>query len=210
MTLESSKTLGGVGALLMVIGPFLGAYSGVFGLTGLIGLILVLIALKGLSNHYNEAGIFNNALYGFIMAIIGGVVFVAAIVVTAVGLLIDLGIDVHTWGDPAAFQNIDWQNLVTLDILWPHIATIIGSLVVLFAFVVVASIFLRRSLTTLSAKTGVNMFSTVGLLTLIGAVLTIIGVGFILLWVALILLAVAFFSIKTQSAQPPASTPASQ
>ncbi len=206
MTLETSKTLGGVGALLMVIGPFLGAYSGVL---GLIGLILVLIALKGLSDHYNEAGIFNNALYGFIMAIIGGVVCVAVIVVAAVGLLIDLGIEVATWGDPTAFQNINWENLVTLDILWPHIATIVGSLVVLFAFVVVASIFLRRSLTTLSAKTGVNMFGTVGLLTLIGAVLTIIGVGFILLWVALILLVVAFFRIKTQSAEPPASTPTS-
>jgi len=206
MTLETSKTLGGVGALLMVIGPFLGAYSGVL---GLIGLILVLIALKGLSDHYNEAGIFNNALYGFIMAIIGGVVCVAVIVVAAVGLLIDLGIEVATWGDPTAFQNINWENLVTLDILWPHIATIVGSLVVLFAFVVVASIFLRRSLTTLSAKTGVNMFGTVGLLTLIGAVLTIIAVGFIILWVALILLVVAFFRIKTQSAQPPASTPAS-
>jgi len=73
MTPETSKTLGGVGALLMVIGPFLGASSGVL---GLIGLILVMIALKGLSDHYNDAGIFNNALYGFIMAIIGGVVFV--------------------------------------------------------------------------------------------------------------------------------------
>jgi uncharacterized membrane protein len=197
MTLESSKTLGGVGALLMVIGPFIGVYTSVI---GLIGLILVLIALKGLSDHYNETGIFNNALYGFIMAIIGGVVFVAAIVVAAVGLLTDLGIEVANWGDATAFQSIDWQNLVTLDILWPYIAAIVGSLIVLFVFVVVAAVFLRRSFTMLSAKTGVNMFSTAGLLTLIGAVLTIIGVGFILLWVALILLAVAFFSIKRQSA----------
>ena len=207
MTLETSKTLGGVGALLMVIGPFLNAFSGVFGLIGLIGLILVLIALKGLSDHYNEAGIFNNALYGFIMAIIGGVVFVAVIVVAAVGLLTDLGIEVANWGDPAAFQSIDWQNLVTMDILLPYIAAIVGSLVVLFVFVVVGSVFLRRSFTSLSAKTGVNLFSTVGLLTLIGAVLTIIVVGFILLWVAQILLVVAFFSIKTQSTQPPATTP---
>ncbi|MEE9601039.1 MAG: DUF996 domain-containing protein [Thermoplasmata archaeon] len=87
-----------------------------------------------------------------------------------------------------------------MDILWPYIAAIVGSLVVLFVFIVVAAVFLRRSFTILSAKTGVNMFSTAGLLTLIGAVLTIIGVGFILLWFAQILLAVAFFSIKTQSA----------
>lgn len=204
MTPETSKTLGGVGALLMVIGPFLGASTGVL---GLIGLILVMIALKGLSDHYNDAGIFNNALYGFIMAIIGGVVFVAGIVVAAVGLLTDLGIEVADWGDPAAFSNINWEELVTWDILEPHIAAIVGSLVALFVFVVVASVFLRRSFTSLSAKTGVNLFSTVGLLTLIGAVLTIIVVGFLLLWVAEILLIVAFFRIKAQSTQPPATTP---
>ena len=194
MTLESNKTLGGVGTLLMVIGPFMGVYTAVL---GLVGLILVLIALKGLSDFYNEGGIFNNALYGVIMVIMGVVVTVAVIVVAAFGLLSDLGIDVATWGDWAVFQRIDWQALVTWDILWPYIAVIIGSLLVLFVFVVVGAVFLRRSLNILSAKTGVNMFSTTGLLTLIGAILTIIGVGFILLWVALILLTVAFFSIKT-------------
>jgi len=204
MTLESSKTLGGIGALLMVIGPFLGVYTGVL---GLIGLILVMIALKGLSDHYNEGGIFNNALYGAILAIIGGVVFVAVIVVAAVGLLSALGIHWSTLSDPAALSSINWQEIVNFDILWPHIAAILGSFVVLFIFVVVASIFLRRSLTLLSAKTGVELFGTTGLIILIGAVLTIIGVGLILIWVALILLTVAFFSIKTQPAQPPESTP---
>jgi uncharacterized membrane protein len=205
MTLESSKTLGGVGALLMVIGPFIGAYSGVL---GLIGLILVLIALKGLSDHYNEAGIFNNALYGFILGIIGVAVAVAVIVVAAVDFLTAVGLDISAaWSDPAVWSSINWEQVVTWDILWPHIAAILGGLVVLFVFVVVAAVFLRRSFTSLSAKTGVNRFSTVGLLTLIGAVLTIIVVGFIILWVALILLTVAFFSIKTQSAQPPATTP---
>ena len=204
MTLESNKTLGGVGALLMVIGPFLGVYTGVL---GLVGLILVLIALKGLSDHYNEGGIFNNALYGFILAIIGGVVFVGVIVVAAVDFLSALGIHWSTLSDPTALSSINWEELVTFDILWPHIAAIVGSFIVLFVFVVVAAIFLRRSLTILSAKTGVNMFGTTGLLTLIGAVLTIIGVGLILLWVALILLTVSFFSIKTQPAQPPAPTP---
>jgi len=205
MTLESSKTLGGVGALLMVIGPFAGTYTGVL---GLIGLILVMIALKGLSDHYNDAGIFNNALYGFIIAIIGGVISVAVIVVAAVDFLSAVGIDISTaWSDPTVFSSINWEELVTWDILWPHIAAIIGGLVVLFVFIVVAAIFLRRSWTTLSEKTGVGLFGTTGLLTLIGAILTIIGIGLLLLWVALILLTVAFFRIKTQSTQPPATTP---
>lgn len=205
MTLDSNKTLGGVGALLMVIGPFLGSYTGVL---GLIGLILVLIALKGLSDHYTEGGIFNNALYGVIIAIIGGVISVAVIVITAVDFLSAVGIDISTaWSDPTVFSSINWEELVTWDILWPHIAAIIGSLVALFVFVVVAAIFLRRPLTTLSEKTGVGLFGTTGLLMLIGAILTIIVVGLLLLWVALILLAVAFFSIKTQPTQPPPTTP---
>jgi len=208
MTLESSKTLGGIGALLMVIGPFIGVYSGVL---GLVGLIFVMIALKGLSDHYSEGGIFNNALYGVIMAIIGGAIGVTVIVVAAVDFLIAVGLDISAaWSDPAVWSSINWEQVVTWDILWPHIAAILGGLVVLFVFVVVAAVFLRRSYTSLSAKTGVNMFGTVGLLILIGAVLTIIVVGFIILWVAQILLTVAFFSIKTQSAQPPATTPASQ
>jgi uncharacterized membrane protein len=172
----------------MVIGPVSN------GVLGLVGLILVLIALKGLSDNYNEKGIFDNALYGIIAAIIGVVVFVAGIVVAAVGLLSDLGI---AWSDWGAIQEMDWRAVVTWDIIEPHIAVIIGSLVALFVFVVVSAIFLRRSLTILSAKTKVNLFGTAGLLILIGAILSIIVVGFILIWVALVMLTVAFFSIKT-------------
>ena len=61
MTLESNKTLGGVGALLMVISPLSGFVAGVFSsVLGLVGIILVLIAMKGLADHYSEGGIFNN------------------------------------------------------------------------------------------------------------------------------------------------------
>ena len=81
MTLESSKTLGGVGAILVVIG-FLGFFAyGYTALLSLIGIIITLIALKGIADHYNEAGIFNNALYGFITLIIGVVAFIATVIV---------------------------------------------------------------------------------------------------------------------------------
>ncbi|MHA2330155.1 MAG: DUF996 domain-containing protein, partial [Candidatus Hodarchaeales archaeon] len=107
MTIEMSKNLGGVGALLMVISPFLGSITA---LLGLIGLILVLIAIKRLSDHYNDGSIFNNALYGVIANIIGGIVFAAAIVVTAVGFLSDLGLELSTvWSDPAVLSAINWQ-----------------------------------------------------------------------------------------------------
>ena len=205
MTLESNKTLGGVGALLMVISPFSGFVAGVFSsVLGLVGLILVLIAMKGLANHYNEGGIFNNALYGVILTIVGGIVFGATIVVGAVGLLADLNLDWNTLStDPAAISNMNWEELINFETLWSHIAIILGGLVILFIFVVIAAIFYRKSLTTLSEKTGVGLFGTTGLLLLIGAVLTIIGIGFLLIWVALILLTVAFFSIRVEPTRPP-------
>lgn len=209
MTLESSKTLGGVGALLMLISPFAGFVAGAFSsVLGLVGIILVLIAMKGLADHYNEGGIFNNTLYGVILTIVGGVVFVASIVVGAVGLLSELNLDWTTLStDTAAFSNFDWQGLVDFNIIWDYIVIIFAGLVVLFIFTVIAAIFYRKSLNSLAEKTGVGLFGTTGLILLIGAVLTIIGIGFLLLWVALILLTVAFFSIKPEAAQSPPPAP---
>jgi uncharacterized membrane protein len=207
MTLQSNKTLGGVGALLMVISPFL--VSGFTLLVGLVGLILVLIAVKGLSDHYKEASIFNNTLYGVILSIVGVVVFVAALFVTAISFFTNvLGIELSTaFSDPTAFSNIDWTEAMILDNLMSHVAALVGSLVILFIFVVVAAIFYRKSLTTLAEKTGVGRFGTAGLLLLIGAVLTIIAIGFLLIWIALILLTAAFFQIRAEPTQPPPMTP---
>jgi uncharacterized membrane protein len=50
MTFESSKTLGGIGALLMFIGVF--PYISYFGIIELIGAILVLVALHGFARIY--------------------------------------------------------------------------------------------------------------------------------------------------------------
>ena len=201
MNLETCKNLGGIGSLLMVLTPFFGVYTGFL---GLIGLILVMIALKGLSDLYNERGIFNNALYGVILAIVGGVAFVAMMVMVAINFLSTIGIDLSTvWNDPTILSSINWEELMTWKTVSPYITAIIGSFILLFIFVIVASIFLRKSLTTISERTNVNLFDTAGLLILIGAVLTIIGIGFILLWISLILLTIAFFSIKPQTALPP-------
>lgn len=178
MTLETSKVLGGVGALLMALIPFLGAYTVMLGLAGL---ILVMEALKGLSDHYGEKGIFDNARYGVILVIMGGVIFVAMVLLAALDLT-DL-------------LSIKWK--LTLDLFKSYPATTIGSLMVLSAFVIGAAIFFRRSLTLLSKKTGVGLFDTTGLVILIGAILTIVGIGLMLLWVVPILLSASFFSIKT-------------
>lgn len=201
MTLESSKTLGGVGAILVVIG-FLGFFAyGYTALLSLIGIIITLIALKGMADHYNETGIFNNALYGFITLIIGVVAFIATVIIMILMAISNIDID---WTNPTAIQ----QYFMDMNNLWSIIGTLIMALVVLFIFVIISAIFFRKSLTSLSTKSGEKIFETAGLLWLIGAVLTIILIGFIIIGIAWILIAVGFFSIKpTAPPQPPPPPP---
>ena len=201
MTLESSKTLGGVGAILVVIG-FLGFFAyGYTALLSLIGIIITLIALKGMADHYNEAGIFNNALYGFITLIIGVVAFIATVIVMILMAISNIDVD---WTNPTAIQ----QYFMDMNNLWGIIGTLITALVVLFIFAIISAIFFRKSLTSLSIKSGEKIFETAGLLWLIGAVLTIILIGFIVIGIAWILIAVGFFSIKpTAPPQPPPPPP---
>lgn len=196
MNLDTSKYLGGVGAILMFIGvlplvPYLGIIS-------LVGLILVLIAFKGLADYYSEAGIFNNALYAVITAIIGGIVTLAVAFIALVDFLTELGlslVNVAEWS--TAVTGIDWTN-VGFNVIGNFIAYVLLAFVVLFVFVIITAILLRKSLGLLSAKSGVGLFGTTGLLILIGAVLTIIAIGLVLIWIAMLILAVAFFSIKPQ------------
>jgi uncharacterized membrane protein len=74
MSLESNKSLGGVGAILLAI-PFL----------SLVGIILVLLAMKGMAEHYKEDGIFKNALYGFVFGVIGVVAMMAVVLLLIFG-----------------------------------------------------------------------------------------------------------------------------
>jgi uncharacterized membrane protein len=211
MTLESSKNLSGVGAILIVIG-FFGTLVPYAGILELIGLILLLIGLKGLADYYHEGGIFNNALYALIIGIVGVVVAVATIVVTAVAALLSLGIDLANVSDWSTFGTdlaSRFTDLSNMSALWTLIGAVIAGLVILFVVAIVAVIFFRRSLTSLSAKTGVGLFATAGILMLIGAVLTIIVIGILIIWIAWILVAVAFFQIRAQPTQAPPAPPPS-
>jgi uncharacterized membrane protein len=204
MTLDSSKNLGGVGALLMFISvllgylPYLGAFTGII---SLVGAILVLVALKGFADYYKESRIFNNALYGIIVAVVGAVVFIAILLTSAVALFAALGLDITNIQDWTSLSQIDWQS-IDLNLIFRFAGVVLLALIVLFIVLLVVAIFLRRSLRLMATKTNVGLFGTTGLLILIGAVLTIIAIGFLLIWIALLLLAIAFFSIQTPAVPP--------
>ena len=205
VTLDTNKNLGGIGALLMFLGTLPVANS--YGILELVGLILVLIALYGLGKYYMESGIFNNALYGVITAIVGGVVFAGVAFVALVGFFSELGFTgLAGLGDITSFMTglagIDWMTY-GWGIISDFILYILLALVVLFVFVVITAVFMRRSLGLLSARTGVGLFGTAGILLLVGAILTIIAIGAILIWISFLLIAIAFFQIKSEPAGIP-------
>jgi uncharacterized membrane protein len=205
MTLESNKTLGGIGAILLFIGlipygePFIGIIS-------LVGLILVLISLYGFANLYKERGIFNNSIYGIIAGIVGAVIAGVVVVFYVLAKLKTFLETVYP-----SWNGTDWTKLSgltpnTSNVTWSAVSPLIGGLVltfvVLWVFTIIGAFFARRSLKLLSAKTGVGLFSTSALLLIIGAILAIVLIGLLLMWIAVLLMAIAFFQIKAQPEQP--------
>jgi len=204
MTIETSKNLGGVGAILVFIGviPWTWPYGWVL---ALVGLILALIGFKGLADYYTEAGVFNNALYAVIMGIVGLGVFMGVVVIAAFGMFAELGFDaanIAEWS--GGITQLD-PTIVT-NVMWNFLAQILLAAVVLWVCLIIGAVLLRKSLGIVSTKSGVGMFGTTGLLILIGAAIPLIGL--LLVWIGLILLAVAFFSIRPQQAQTPTSAAA--
>ena len=206
MTLESSKNLGGVGAILILIGVL--PYISFYGIVEIIGVILVLIALHGFAGHYNERSIFNNALYGVIAGIIGVIaaaaIGIAIILPNITGFIMKL---YPTWnGDWSTLGQFtsmtpSTSNISTSDIL-PFVSAAIIVFVILWVFSILGAFLIRNSLKRVSSRTTVGLFSTAGLLLLIGAILIIFLIGFILLWIAALILAIAFFTFKPTVAQP--------
>ena len=197
MHLETSKNLGGIGAILMFIGV-LPIFTG-SGIISLIGLILVLVAAKGFADYYKESGIFSNALYGILLAIVGAIIAVVVAFVALVSLFAELGLTLTNIQDWSSLSAIDWQT-VGFDIIGRFLGSIVLVVVVAWVFAIIAAFFVRKSLGLMSAKTGVGMFGTAGILILVGAIIPVLG--WILIWIALLLLAVAFFSVKTAPEQP--------
>jgi uncharacterized membrane protein len=179
-----------------------------FGAIELVGLILVMVAMYNFARHYGDGRIFNNALYGLIVVIIGGVISIGAIVIAVLTSLTDLLHAIFpTW-------NGDWTSLsgltpnpsnLSLGNIMPFLAGIFAVFIILWASSIIAAFFVRRSLEPLSEKSGVGLFSTAGLLLLIGAALVIVGIGLVLLWISALLLAIAFFRMRPQQVQPTTS-----
>ncbi len=205
MTLETSKILGGIGALLMFLGIL--PYIGYFGIVEIIGVILVLVSLNGLANFYKDRGIFSNAIFGVLSAIVGAIISGVVVAVTVLTSLTDFLYQVYPdWnGDWTTLQGLT-PNTANIDpsAIIPFITGLLLVFVVVWVFAIITAFFVRRSLKELAVRSGTGLFSTAGLLLLIGAVLIIIfGLGILLVWIAILILAIAFFTMKAPEPVPP-------
>jgi len=204
MTLESSKTLGGIGAILMFVGVL--PTINYIGIIEIVGLILVLFALRNLANYYREESIFRHALYGVAVAVVGAIIVGVLAVVVVLSSIKDLVTQLYPgWnGDWSTLQGMT-ANTTNFDPtnIFPFIGGLLVVLVIAWVFALIASFFIYRSLKQVSSKSKIGFFGTAGLILLIGAIIPIVGL--LLMWVSALILAIAFFTIKPQE-KPIATT----
>jgi uncharacterized membrane protein len=184
MNIENDKIMGIIGTLLLVISPIVSGWGIIL---VLIGTILLLVAFNGLANHYQDRSVFHNVLYGGVIFVAGLVIAVAIIAVAATSLILSSGGIV----DPSVLQTMDLGALFI---------SVVLALIIILACSVIGTIFIRKSLKTVSQKSGTTMFATAGTVLFIGAILTIVVIGLLIIWIAMILLLVAFIQLRNEPA----------
>jgi len=183
--LNNAKTMGGIGAMLTLIGILIPTFGFIIGVAGF---ILVLIAVKYISDETKDKSIFNNFLYFFIVAII-------AIAVAAVILVITF-IEAGGMSYIRELQNLAYSDPIAVwNAIQPLLIGFLVALVILWILMIVSVIFLRKSYDKIGELTNVKWFNTTGLLFLIGAATLIIGIGVIIVLIGIILEIIAFFSL---------------
>ncbi len=186
MTIESNKTLGGIGALLTLTGV-VGTISSIFtignagtlnfvflliiGLTGLlsfVGFILFLISMNGFSRDYADKRIFQYIVYGFIGAIVTGVVTLTTwAILTLVNIL-----TLNAQSIPSNSSNATALFAPYISALTPVMS--VAALVWIY--------FNYKSYNLLADKSDVSLFRSAAKIFVLGAIINIaVGAVFVVL-----------------------------
>jgi len=181
--IHDAKLIGGIGAILMLLGgaavPALGA---------IIGLVLLFIAVKYIAQDTKNDSIFDNYLMHFICTIIA-IVAIFVIFFASIG-----GFTFFT-----AMQKVNFQDPQAVwDFFKPYIAWWVLGLVIGWIFFVVGAFYLRKSYNSIAEHTKQNLFKTTGTIYFIGAITLIAIVGILIILIAKIIEIVAYFSLPDQ------------
>jgi len=178
--LSEAKILGGIGALLMLLGGFI-----LPGLGAIIGLILLFIAVSYVSEECKDKKIFDNYLLHFVYTIIA---IVAVVVIFFISI-----------GGFTFFTLLEEIDFTDFNSVWsffePYIKWWISALIIGWVFLIISSIYLKKSYYSIADQTKVNLFRTTGLIYFIGAITLIVGIGFIIIFIAKILEIIAYFNL---------------
>jgi len=182
-SLSSAKTLGGVGAILMLVGSFLvfGVFIGQ--IVSLVGLILVYLGVKNISEYVNNPKIKSDFILALVMFIISAVVLMLWPFIALGGM----GFSIATLSPSDPFGAIGASIAICI------IVFLIGII-----FYIIAAVYIKKSFDGIARSTNVGIFGTTGTVFLVGACLLFILIGFIVLLIANILMIVAFFSLPEQ------------
>jgi len=183
----NAKLLGGIGAILSLVGGFFFANAGAA--IGIVGLILIFIAIKYIADETKDKSIFNNYLYYFLTSVIATVVTIAIVAFAFLST-----VDFNIYNFEQFGQNItDFSSF--MDTFGNAIAGCALALIIGWVLLIIGTIFLKRSYYSIAEKTKVDMFKTTGLVYFIGAITLIIVIGFLILLIARIMEIIAFFSL---------------
>jgi uncharacterized membrane protein len=190
LTIQSNRTLGGVGAIFSVLGVvstissvFLYGYpnstvvnlplalvSSFVGLFSFVGFILFLVAMYGFSRDYNEHRIFNYLLYGFLGTIVAAII---AGVIVVVVLLLNISSIIPNLNHPTT----------TPSQVSPSMSNFMAPFLAVFSFVgVIWVVFNVLAFRLLGKKAAVPLFGTAALILLAGAIVNVaVGIVFAVL-----------------------------
>lgn len=182
-TFEHSKTLAGVGAILLLLGivPYAGW------VLAIIGVVLLVIGIKDLSMYYQDENVYHDTLSGVKFYVVAVVAAAASIVALMIG-----------FASAVDFKFANFENFIPTVGFGIGIIALVAGLIVAFVFYVLAATRLKRALDSLAQKTGEASFATAGILLLLGAILTIVLVGLALIFIAWIFATIGFFSMKSR------------
>jgi uncharacterized membrane protein len=170
--LGSAKTLGGVGAILMLVGVFVPFLS-------IVGLILVFMGVKSISETVNNPKIKSD----FILSVVLGIVAIILVFVAPFA----------AFGGFGLFTSMNYTN--PFEEMGGALAICLVLWIIAVIFYILSSLYLKKSFEGIASHTKVDMFKTAGMVYFIGAILMFILIGAFIMLISYILMIVAFFSL---------------
>lgn len=173
---NSARTYGLLGMILEFIGPMTDILLHGFGfIISVIGLILILIALKEISDYYNDKRPYRYMIYSVVSGIVMGVIGVFVLIIF-IGWFLDTSTNI---GSPitgtSTFTGV------------PFIVMLLAFFGIIVLGLIISVIFQYLAYKSVYELTGIDHFNTGAMLLLIGAILIIIAVGIFIIFAGIII-----------------------